>query len=108
MAQMRVKTDGTNLRRTPKIESGNIIKTLPLAQEVTLLSAPAGGFAEVQTSIDGAAVRGFVSSNLLREPVSQPREAFLAEAIKQWIRFNRGEGKETADPFFRFVGEFWQ
>jgi hypothetical protein len=109
MAKMRVKTDGLNLRQTPKIQPGNIIRSLPLAQEVEVLTAPSGQkFVEVETQLDGSRLQGFVHSDFLRPPVSSRKEALLEEAVRQWIRFNRGDGKETASPFFRFVGEFWQ
>src|SRR5688500_16022045 len=102
MAKMRVKTDALNLRSTPRVTSGNIIRSLPLAHEVELLGAPAANrFVAVKTRIDSSDQQGFVHADFLREPLSQPREAIISEAVKQWIRFKRGAGRETAAPYFR-------
>ena len=109
MAKMRVKTDGLNLRQTPKVEPGNITRSLPLAQEVEVLSAPAGKkFVEVETRLNSSLLHGFVHSDFLRAPLSPAKEALMQEAVQQWIRFERGAGKETVNPFFKFVGEYWQ
>jgi hypothetical protein len=109
MARLRVKTAGLNLRRAPQIEEGNIIAVLPMAQEVDVPDqAPGQRFVEVQTDLNGDRLRGFVSSDLLREPVSPLKEALLHEAVKQWLRFNRGSGLENTDPFSGFVHEFWE
>jgi hypothetical protein len=109
MTIMRVKTDGLNLRRRPKVESGNVITALPLAHEVDVVELTAGeDFVRVTTTVGGSSVDGFVSHRFLRDPLSQPKEALVQEAVRQWIRFGRGAGKETVDPFFRFVGQFWQ
>jgi hypothetical protein len=40
--------------------------------------------------------------------VSAEREALIAEAIKEWLRFERGLGLEHQTPFFKFVGEMWR
>jgi len=108
MAKMRVKSDGLNLRSEPRVAPGNIVAVLPLAQEVDTLGAPAANqFVEVNTVVGGQARRGFVSQTFLRQPVSALREALLQQAVSQWIRFQRGAGKESVAPFFGFVGEFW-
>jgi hypothetical protein len=109
MPTARVKTDGVNLRRTPRVEPDNFIAALPLAQEVELLGQPSGqDFVEVETSLGNGPVRGFVRSDFLRQPVGALKEALLQEAIREWIRFGRGSGNETADPFFEFIADFWQ
>lgn len=109
MPKMRVKTDGLNLRRTPRVEPNNIILSLPLSHEVEVVNAPPGQtFCEVRTSLNGSSHSGFVHAGFLREPLSRLKESLLNEAIKEWIRFKRGAGKEMNAPFFRFVGEYWQ
>jgi len=109
MTTARVKTDGLNLRRTPRVESGNVIAELPLTQEVEVLDQlPGQQFVEVETALGNGLVRGFVHSGFLRQPVGPLKEALLQEAAREWIRFGRGSGRETADPFFRFIAEFWQ
>jgi len=73
-----------------------------------VLGGPAvQNFVEVETPVGGETRRGFVHSGFLREPASQLKEALLREAVSQWIRFQRGQGKEATAPFFGFVGEFW-
>lgn len=108
MTTARVKADGLNLRRTPRVESGNIIAALPLAQEVEVLDQPNQQFVEVETNLENGPVRGFVRSDFLRPPVGALKEALLQEAVREWIRFDRGNGRETADPFFRFIADFWR
>jgi hypothetical protein len=109
MPRMRVKSDGLNLRREPRVAAGNVIDALPLAHEVEVLGAPAANrFVEVETVIGGQTRRGFVSADFLREPASPLKEALLRETVEQWIRFQRGRGLEFRSPFFRFVGEFWR
>lgn len=108
MTRMKVKTDELNLRSEPQVKPGNIIAVLPLAHEVEVVGPPAANnFVAVETNIDGQNRNGFVSATFLREPASQLKEALLQEAVAQWIRFQRGAGKETKSPFFGFVGEFW-
>lgn len=106
MTTLRVKTDGLSLRRSPRIEPGNIIDSLPLAHEVEVLDGPTDqGFTEVKTILNGTSVTGFAHSKFLRPPVSPLKEALLQELVREWLRFNRGAGTETFDPFFRFIGE---
>lgn len=109
MSIWKVKTDSLNLRQTPRIEEGNIIRALPLAQEVEVLNGtPSDRFWEVETVIDGQTLRGFVSSTFLRELVSPAKEVLISAAVKEWLRFEQGDGLEFQDPFFRFVGEYWR
>lgn len=106
---MRVNTDNLNLRSSPEVIDGNVIATLPLCQEVSLISSPANErFWEVETVVNGVTLRGFVSKRFLRAPLSSAREKLLKEAVNEWIFFERGQGKETEDPFFRRVGDYWQ
>jgi hypothetical protein len=49
-----------------------------------------------------------VSGALLWQPVSASKEKLLASGAVEWDRFRRGAGKETIDPFFKFVGEMWR
>lgn len=103
-----VTTDGLNLRSTGQQLPNNIISSLPLSQEVEVINAPDGErFWEVETTINGQTRRGFASSRFLRPPLSQAKEKLLAGAVKEWIRFNRGTGRENIAPFFRIVGEYW-
>jgi hypothetical protein len=76
-------------------------------------SASAPGWVEINAEIDGVTQTGVVKVEIdglpsLREPVSPAREALVAEAIKEWLRFEKGQGKENIHPFSGFVGEMWQ
>ncbi len=109
MDQMRVSTDGLNLRREPIVRPDTAIALLPLAHPVTVLGdASRQGWKEITVELDGTTLNGVVSGKFLRALESDAKEALLHETVKEWIRFERGQGKETQDPFFRFVGEMWQ
>jgi hypothetical protein len=108
MPEMIVKTDGLNLRESPEILPDNIMLALPLAEKVEVINAPVGQrFWEVETASNGNTVRGFASSRFLRQPLSPAKERLMHEAAKEWIFFERGQGKEDEDPFFRRVGDYW-
>jgi hypothetical protein len=108
MATLKVKTDSLNLRRSPEIKDGNIITALPLAQAVEVVDGnPANRFWEVTTIVNGSTLKGFVSAAFLRQPVSDAKEALISAAVKEWLRFERGDKKENQDPQFKYVGEYW-
>jgi hypothetical protein len=108
MVTLKVKTDSLNLRRTPEIKDGNIITTLVLAQEVEVLQGnPTDRFWEVKTIVDGSPLQGFASAAFLRQPISAAKEAFISAAVKEWLRFDRGNHLEFEDPQYKFVGEYW-
>ncbi|HEU0052751.1 MAG TPA: DUF2272 domain-containing protein [Longimicrobium sp.] len=109
MDVLKVATDELNLRREPRQVPTNVIVALPLGHDVTVVSGPPGEkWWEVETEVDGEAKRGFVSSAFLRKPATEPREKLIAEAMKQFLRFKRGAGREDIVPFSDMVGEFWQ
>ncbi len=106
---MRVKTDRLNLRSEPIVKPETRITSLPLAHPVEVLGdAEREGWKQVEVELDGSVLQGVVSERFLREPESDAKEALLHEAVKEWIRFERGEAREDSEPFFRFVGEMWQ
>lgn len=110
-----VDLEALNLRKTPDSSSlANRIGILHLGQPVKEIGAAAvTGWVEIEAEIDGRTETGVVKAEIdglmsLREPVSLAREALVAEAIKEWLRFEKGQGKEHIDPFFKFVGEMWK
>jgi hypothetical protein len=108
MATLKVKTDSLNLRRSPEIKSDNIITALPLAQEVEVVNGnPTNRFWEVKTIINGSTLQGFASAAFLRQPVSAAKEALISAAVKEWLRFDRGDKLEYQDPQYKYVGEYW-
>ena len=106
---MMVKTDGLRLRSAPSsLNDDNIITLMPLAQEVSVINSTAGErFWEVETIVDGEPLKGFAGSQYLRQPLSQTKEKLLAAAVREWITFNRGEGQEGDDPYYKRVGDYY-
>lgn len=108
MVVMKVKPDSLNLRRSPEIKDGNIITTLVLAQEVEVITGnPTERFWEVKTVVNGSTLLGFASAAFLRQPVSAAKEALISAAVKEWLRFERGNKLEDKDPQYKYVGEYW-
>lgn len=109
MSIWKVKTDTLNLRSTPAKESGNIVRALPLAQEVNVIAGTATDrWWQVKTLIDGAPLSGYVSAAFLRQPVSAAKETLISAAMTEWLRFKQGNGLEDDDPYYKFVGEYWK
>lgn len=109
MPVMHVDATSLNMRSGPEVMTGNIVASLPLAHRLTV-SGPinAAGFQAATTVLGGQNLAGFVSAKHLREPASDAKERLMAEAVAQWLRFERGAGKENVGPFVGFVGEMWQ
>ena len=100
---------GLNIRSEARVADHTLITTLPLAHPVEALeSGIAGSWARVRTLVRGEEINGFVAERFLREPLPNAKEVLIAEAVKEWLRFRRGAGKETQAPYFSFVGEMWQ
>lgn len=106
---MIVSTDNLNLRKTPEIKNGNIILSLPLAHEVTVIEQNGGNrFWKVQTTVNGETKEGYISSLYLRNPVSDAKENVIKAAVNEWTRFKKGKEKENVDPYYKIVGEYWR
>lgn len=115
MAAKFIDVESLNLRSSPSSSSpANRIGTLYLGHPVDEIGpATVPGWTEVKTMIDDTNHTGVVKSAIdgipsLRDPVAPAREALAAQAIKEWLRFERGQGKEHHSPFYKFVGEMWQ
>lgn len=115
MTDKFVDLEALNLRKTPDSSSlDNRIGILHLGQPVKEIGpASVAGWLAINVEIEGAIKSGFVKAEIggllsLREPVSPAREALVAEAIKEWLRFEKGQGKENINPFTGFVGEMWK
>lgn len=63
--QFRVVPTALNLRRSPRVTSGNRIAVLPEGTLVEKLGDAADGWWHVRTSLNGIAVEGFVSARYL-------------------------------------------
>jgi len=108
MVTLKVKSESLNLRETPEIRDGNIIASLPLAQELeTLTNNPSDRFWRVKTQVNGSMLEGFVSAAFLRVPVSLAKENLILASVKEWLKFSRGNKLEFEDPQYKYVGEYW-
>lgn len=114
MADKFVDLEALNLRSEPVVSTSTRIGILHLGQRIEDRGPhDAAGWVKIKAEINGASVDGVVKAEIdgrasLRDPVSAAREALVAEAIKEWLRFEKGQGIEHHDPFFKFVGEMFQ
>lgn len=107
--RMRVRADRVSLRSSPEILDANIIKVLPLSQSVDVIDSTAGSqFWEIKTTVNGEALRGFISQAYLRDEVNPLKEKLIEDAVEEWIYFDRGAGQEDASPYYQRVGLYWQ
>ena len=107
MQTLRVKTDGLNLRSDPVVRPDTIITSLPLGHPVSVTGdADRPGWKKIETELKGSKLNDVVSGKFLRKPESDAKEALLEETVKEWIRFERGQGREHHDPFFLFLKIF--
>ncbi|AXK40300.1 SH3 domain-containing C40 family peptidase [Crenobacter cavernae] len=109
-----VDLEALNIRSAPVISASTRIGILHLGLRVEELgSASEEGWVKIRVIDDGSPLEGVVKSEIdgvatLRDPVSLAREVLVGEAIKEWLRFEKGQGMEHHDPFYKFVGEMWQ
>jgi hypothetical protein len=108
MTAMIVDVEALNFRDAPSATSGTKIGSLFLTQKVDVLSDEHDGWARVKATVDGAPKEGFVAKRFLRAPVTRHREALVASVSREFMRFDRGLGKENVAPFSGFVGEMWR
>jgi hypothetical protein len=109
MATMYVDVEALNFRETAQVEPGNRIAILHLCQQLVALSdGDQNGWVKVRADVEGNAREGFVSGKFLRKPVADAREALVAQAVNEWLRFQKGLGRENEDSFFKYVGEMWK
>lgn len=107
MATKRVNSDELNFRSSPEM-GDNIIGVLRKAQLVDTTGNPnAGGWIKATAEVGGQRVQGYVGARLLREPVSDAKEAIISAAVEEWLRFEKGEKLEHQSPQFRYVGQMW-
>ena len=114
MAGRFVDVEALNLRLSPVVSLSTRIGILHLGQRVEEQGPhDQAGWVKIKADINGASIDGVVQGEIdgkpsLRDPVSAAPEALVAEAIKEWLRFEKGQGIEHHDPFFKFVGQMWQ
>lgn len=109
MIKKYVNTRGLNFRSEPRVVEDTKITTLHLGQSVEIIGqADRPGWLTAEIQLNGNTQSGFISEKFLRVPVSKEREQLIFQAIAEWERFELGLGKETQDPYFKFVGEMWR
>ena len=105
MAVMFVDVEALNFRDAP---DGTKIGSLFLTQKADVLGEEPGGWARVRAAVAGAEREGFVAKRFLRPPVTRHREALIAAVSREFMRFDRGQGKEHVRTFSGYVGEMWK
>lgn len=100
--------DRVNLRSESNF-GNNTRGTLHLCQRVEITGGMEGDrWLPVRVDIGGVIKSGFVSKNVLRDALSDSREALIQATVSEWLRFNRGAGKENQEPYAQYVGEMWR
>jgi hypothetical protein len=97
-----------NFRSSPEQRPDNLIGSLFLLQPVETTGPAQGNFLPCRATVGGQVRDGFASQKFLRPPTTPNREALLAQAHREYMRFQRGLGKEHLAPFAGFVGEMWK
>jgi hypothetical protein len=106
---MYVDAEALNLRSEPEISPDTRLGILHLCQAVDVLGqSETPGWVRVSAELDGRMQQGVVSRQFLRAPATDAREALIAQTIGEWLRFEKGLGREFDDPFAGYVGEMWQ
>ncbi|WP_050531497.1 DUF2272 domain-containing protein [Pseudaestuariivita atlantica] len=95
--------DHANFRREAGF-GNNVISTNDLGTAVDVTGAQVGD-RWMPATVDGA--NGFISKNVIRPAESEAKERLARICIAEWLRFERGTGKEYQDPFVDRVGDYW-
>lgn len=120
--QKLVNVEAINLRTEARVAPETLVRTLFLGQAVDDLEDGPEGWHHVRAAVDGKVSEGFIKATLpitkfawqpqeqptLRDPATPAREALAAAAVEQWLRFDRGAGIETREPYSGFIGEMWK
>lgn len=97
-----VTTAGLNFRDAP---NGKILpRALTIADRVIdhgLSSNPAWREIEI------GGVRGFAADMYLRKPGRPEVESLLRTTVDEWLRFDKGKGREDDQPYRGYVREMW-
>lgn len=108
-AIQHVVPKGLNIRSEPKIADYTLITSLPLAHPVEVIEPGIeGAWSRVRALFRGQEIEGYVAERYLRDPLPPSKESLIAAAVRQWLRFHRGAGKETQSPYCSYVREMWQ
>lgn len=114
MSSKIVNIEALNLRSEPLMDPSTRRAVLHLGQTLTVLDEdPSADWVQVEAQIQEVEMTGYVKRVIngvfsLREPVTAQREALVNNAIKQWLRFDQGQGMEYEKPYSSYVGEMWK
>lgn len=109
-----INIEAINLRSEPMVDSANRLAILHLGQVLTVLDeSPGADWVKVKVDIDDSEVTGYVKRIIngvfsLRDSVVMQRDTLVDNAIKQWLRFDQGQGMEYNRPYSGYVGEMWR
>jgi len=65
------------------------------------------GYYPCNVEINGNATSGYLHSAYLRPLESEKIERAVSEAVSEWIRFEKGKGWETQEPYSGYINEMW-
>lgn len=95
-----ITTEGVRFRERP---NGQIIRDLTIGEKIIDF-----GFIEDSwKSININGIQGVVFEKYIRKPMAPSIESLLRVTLDEWVRFNKGQADEKADPYFKYVGEMW-
>ena len=98
---------GGNFREAPSF-GNNVIDFLSQNDEVNVIGDQIGDrWIPCTAKVNGRRKNGFVSKNILRDAESNHKESLMRESVRQWLRFDKGDGLEHIHPYSKYVGEFW-
>ena len=120
--QKFVNVETVNLRSVASTDANAPIGALMLGQSVDDLGDGPPGWHHVRVQqgrkkLEGFSVEGLADSRFkwttakrptLRDPAAPAREALVAAAVEQWLRFDKGSGQEDVEPYSGFIGKMWQ
>ena len=90
-----VAVERLSFRSAPKIDAPSLIGSLYYAHPVEVLGQDQNPkWSRIRAMFEGGEQEGFAWSAFLRPQASPSKEALLRAAVEQWLRFNRGAGKE--------------
>lgn len=96
-----VTTNGLRLRDAP---DGAILKDLVIGERLVPLAEPdAKGWCKVRSGDQ----EGYCFGKYLRKPGRQEVEALLRVSLDEWLRFEKGAGREKVDPYCGYVRQMW-
>ncbi|WP_222184391.1 DUF2272 domain-containing protein [Geminicoccus harenae] len=109
-----VDVETLNMCAQPVVAPWSRLSIIHLGQPVELLGpADTAGWARVVTRAGGRDVAGVVPAEqvdgpTLRLPATAGREALVAQAVREWLRFAQGLGRADRAPFAGHAARMWQ